>query len=386
MIPTQKLRGGAGRNFKYAFQRHSGGDMQIRFKQLNPHSCKAYLLGDMGSNEVILIDPVLDHINDYLKYLDENKLKLSTVIDTHTHADHISGCASLMDETGCIYMMYEGAPAKCPQKRLQDGSKFNIGAIPAEVMHTPGHTKDGIVLILPDRIFTGDTLFLDDGGAGRDDLPGGDPGEHWESLQRIMRLPEHLIVYPAHEYRHREPSSLARQKKTNPHLKFSSKSEFIKYITDLKLGPAAWMNDVLKANYACAQDPNAAWIPVDMPSCETQGTLGHNVNDQPVEFINPEKLKNIFDSGTKPLLLDVREKKELAGELGHLPSVFHKPIDKLASSINELTEFKNKEIVTVCRSGGRATTAAQILKQAGFKKVFVLEGGMVAWRKKYGNK
>jgi rhodanese-related sulfurtransferase len=229
-------------------------------------------------------------------------------------------------------------------------------------------------------VFTGDTLFLDDGGAGRDDLPGGDPGEHWESLRRLSELPGDLLVLPAHDYRERQPSSLERQKRSNPHLKPRSREQFVQYLEDLRLGPADWMEDVLKANYACARDPKAAWIPVDTPACEVKGTLDVGVNEIEVSPITVGELKERLKAGEKPLLLDVREEYELYGELGHLDGIVHIPIGHLAHRLDELQETENREIVTVCRSGARAHTAAQILRQAGFPRVRVLDGGMIAWK------
>ncbi len=243
--------------------------MKMTCEQLNPHACRTYQIGMDQSSEVVLIDPVLEHLQDYLTLLDKQNLKLTHVFDTHTHADHISGAAALKDITGCDYVMHAKAPARCPGVCVSDGDEWSLfDQLPMRVLETPGHTTDSVSIIFEDRIFTGDALFLDDGGAGRDDLPGGDPGAHWETLQKIRKLPDHLVVYPAHDYRDRTPSSLAVQKRTNPHLKERSKAEFVRYLEDLRLGAADWMKDVLEANYACAMDPGAAWIPVDAPACE----------------------------------------------------------------------------------------------------------------------
>ncbi len=354
--------------------------MPLIYKQLNPHACLTYLVRNTVSNKVILIDPLLDHVEDYLKILKDRKLELTHVIDTHTHADHISGAAAMKDHTDCEYIMHNKAPARCVTLALDNEETINLLETSVKVIHTPGHTKDSVSLIFPDRIFTGDALFLNDGGAGRDDLPGGDPLEHYESLQQLMKLPDHLIVYPAHEYRGRKPSSLAIQKETNPHLKARSKEEFINYIEDLKLGPAEWMHDVLKSNYACARDPGGVWIPVDSPACEVKGTLEIGVNEQVVNSINVQKLKTRLKDDQVPILIDVRDKHELTGPLGHLPNIKHIPLPNLISKLDELKDFKNQEIILVCRSGARAHTAAQILQKGNFSKVFVLEGGMIAWR------
>jgi hypothetical protein len=154
-------------------------------------------------------------------------------------------CAELIlvDITGC-HLDQEHA---CDQALPGSGTgRCALHTRPYPRLHLPNHPKDGFL--------TGDALFLDEGGAGRDDLAGGDAAAHWESLQRILLLSENLIVCPAHDYRRREPSSLAEQKRRNPHMKPRTKEEFVRYVEDLKLGPADWMKDVLKANYTCLRD------------------------------------------------------------------------------------------------------------------------------------
>ena len=161
--------------------------MALRFQQLNPGGCRTYLVGKQGIKEVALIDPVLDRLDIYLMFLRKENLKLTTVIDTHTHADHITAGPALRDLTGCDYVMHAAAPAGCVSKRLSDGQLLRFAGLEAKVLHTPGHTNDAVCLVLPDRIFTGDTLFLDDGGAGRDDLPGGDAGVRCTIRSPIQR-------------------------------------------------------------------------------------------------------------------------------------------------------------------------------------------------------
>ncbi|NMC07444.1 MAG: MBL fold metallo-hydrolase [Candidatus Lokiarchaeota archaeon] len=357
------------------------------FEQLNRGACKTYLAG-ASKDEVIIVDPVLAEAPSYIDLLDKRKLTLTHVLETHTHADHISGAAALKDRTGAVLVMHEKAPVKCADAsaRVREGDTITAAGLAIQVIHTPGHTKDSACYILPGRILTGDALFLDDGGAGRDDLPGGDPGEHWDSLQKILRLDGSLVVHPAHDYRDRQPSSLSQQKKTNPHLKPRTRDEFIDYITELKLGPADWMKDVLAANYACSMDPKAAWIPADASSCEVKGTMTLGANAQQITAITPRQLKAKLDATDKPIIIDVREAFELEGELGKLDSIVHVPITQLAKQVPKLETYKAKDVVVVCKIGGRSYTGAQILQQAGFTRVSFLEGGMIGWRNAYGTK
>ena len=355
--------------------------MDLLFEQLNPGACRSYLVGVRGVPEVTIVDPVLGHAEDYARSLRSRGLTLSLVVDTHTHADHISGAAVLKKSMGCRYAMFAGSPVGCVDVRLSDGMEWSFpGGIPVRILHAPGHTKDSICLVMEDRIFTGDALLLDDGGAGRDDLPGGDPGAHWESLQRLSGLPDSLVVYPAHDYRGREPSSLGRQKRANPHLKHRTRTEFVDYITDLKLGPAGWMKDVLKANYACATEQGAVLIPADASACEVMGTLLPWVGRIEVGSIEPAKLKGMIDAGTPPVLLDVREAPELNDRLGHIEGIVHIPVGSLEKRLGELEARKDDEIAVICRAGSRARAAAQILATNGFRRTRVLAGGMMSWR------
>lgn len=359
--------------------------MDFIFRQLNPHSCLTYLVANSQTREAVLVDPVLDHAADYLKLLETEKFRLIAVIDTHTHADHISGAPALLDHTRAEYIMHKNAAASCPTKRISDGDKLILAGVPFIFLEAPGHTRDSICVLLPGKILTGDALFLDDGGAGRDDLPGGDAGAHWDSFQKILALPDDLMVYPAHEYRHRKPSSLGQQKKTNPHLQHKTRDEYIRYFQELKLGPADWMKDVLKANYACARDPRAAWIPVDVPACEVKGTMARGANDIQVDEISPEELSRKINAKEKVFLLDVRDPDETQGVLKSIEGAVNIPVSALSHHLQDIEAQKNNPVITICKGGGRAHTAAQILIQSGFKNVKKLTGGMTAYHRLNSN-
>lgn len=358
------------------------------FEQLNPGACKTYLLGNDG-NDVVMVDPVLDEVDRYMAMLAERGLQLVAILETHTHADHISGAAALQDRTGAAVHMHELAPATCvgSEARFAGGDRLGLAGIPFDVLHTPGHTRDSVTFVVPGAVLTGDALFLDDGGAGRDDLPGGDPAAHYDTLRKLLDLDEALIVHPAHEYRNRQPSSLKQQKTSNPHLvkaMTGSKGAFVDYITNLKLGPADWMHDVLQANYACSMDPAAAWIPADSSSCEVKGTMSLGANEQEVPAVTPRALRELLDEGDV-VLLDVREPFELDEPLGALDGIVNVPVTRVAADLASLERYKDKHVVSICKMGGRSFTAGQILKQAGFRDVRYLEGGMIAWRNAFGS-
>lgn len=352
------------------------------FKQLNKISCKTYLIGSENTGEALVVDPVLDYVPEYVSLIKNERLKLTHIIDTHTHADHISGSGALAEQTGAVYVMHQLSPVRCVAFRVPDGFECHLGDTPIRVMHTPGHTSDSLCLIFSDRILTGDTLFLDDGGAGRTDLPGGDPREHWESIQKIMKLPDHLLVYPAHEYRGREPASLADQKKRNPNLQPRAKEAYVKWLTDMKLTPADWMVEVLKANYDCSKDPKAARIPTDTPACEVKGAASPKVDGRQAPTIPVAEVKRRIAANQLKgaIIIDVREPAELKGELGAIGGVINIPVGQVAHRLGELEKYKDTEVITVCRSGIRADIAANVLTKAGFKKVFTMSGGMTAFR------
>jgi len=352
------------------------------FEQLNPNYCRTYLIVRDGDDHAVLVDPALEHLNDYLELLKKRNFKLTHVIDTHSHADHISAGAALKDITGCEYVMHENSPAKCVSIRVKDGDIMTINGIEFRFMHTPGHTKDSISIILKDIIMTGDFLFLDDAGGGRNDLPGGDVEEHWESLKKLGTLSDSLVVYPAHEYGDSEPSTLGNQRKSNPHLQKRSKAEFIQYIGNIGMGPADWMRGVIKANNDCTTDLKAVYIPDDTKTCQIVRTVDKSVHDIEVKFISASKLSEILTQHPEDVaLLDVREKYELTDQLGHIKGIIHIPIGALAQRLNELEQYRDKTLIVICRSGVRAATGAQILTKACFEKVLVLQGGMIAWKK-----
>ena len=346
------------------------------FEQLNDGPCKTYLIADGG--EAMLVDPVLERVDGYLEDIEQLALRLRYVVDTHVHADHISGSAAVRDRTGCDFVMHRRSASACANVRVDDGDVLGLGKLTIGVMHTPGHTQDSISLVMTGRVLTGDYLFIGEGGAGRTDLPGGDAAEHWHRFSGSRRC-------------RTIPSSFQRMTTTAVSTRRSARSAATIRAWQSARATSTWrgsirsssgrptgMADVIKANYACALDPGAAWIPVDQPSCEVKGTAG-SVNAQLVETITVDELMHMMAGEDEPLVIDVRERGELDGELGHIPGVLHIALGTLAKRLSALEIYKQRDIVTVCRSGGRSSTAAAIFTVAGFPNVYSLEGGMVAY-------
>jgi len=349
------------------------------FDEINGTACKTYLIASEATAEAALIDPVLENVDRYLEEIRRRKLDLKYIIDTHVHADHISGGASLRDRTGADYVMHTLSASGCANVRVDEGDTLRVGDIAIRVLHTPGHTQDSITLVLPDRILTGDFLFIGEGGAGRTDLPGGDAGEHWDALEKLVSLPDSTGVWPAHDYHGRHSSTLGAERSANPRLQKRTREEYVEWLEGFTLGPADWMADVVGANYACARDPKAAWIPVDQPTCEVGGTEG-NVNVELVKTIPAAETRRLLDGKDEnvPLVLDVRQPEEF--EEGHIRGARLIPVGDLPKAIPDLETHKNRAVLTVCRSGGRSATAAAILTIAGFANVRSIEGGMDAWK------
>ncbi|HTL97519.1 MAG TPA: MBL fold metallo-hydrolase [Holophagaceae bacterium] len=340
------------------------------FRQLNDIACKTYLAASEAGGEAALVDPVLGREDHYLSVLKDLGLTLRYVVDTHVHADHLSGAAALRDRTGADHVMHRSSKVAEGNLRVEEGQDLELGDLRMGFLHTPGHTQDSLTLRLPDRILTGDFLFLGEGGAGRTDLPGGDPGEHWDSLQKLAGLPEDLLVFPGHDYHHRTHSTLAEQRRANPRLQPRSREAYVAWLKDLRLTPAEWMKDVLKANLACTRDPSSVAIPAEGAVCEV------GAGSAAVPQISCEELQSATDVA---LLVDVRQPDEFTGPLGHIKGARLIPLGELSARLAELEAFKGKPVVTNCKAGGRSNQAASILLGAGFTDVRSLTGGMGRW-------
>ena len=211
------------------------------FKQLfDKISCTyTYLIGSRKGGEAVIIDPVLDNVEDYIIELNKLKLNLVKVIETHTHADHFSGSSKLKKVTNCKTVMGEHTKTNIVEIKVKDEETIKIDGINIKAMYTPGHTSDSYSFLMNDRIFSGDTLLIN--GTGRTDFQNGNPKDSYESIfNRLLKLPEDILLYPAHDYRGEKVSTIGKEKKFNPRLQVRNINEYIEIMNNLNLKkPAA---------------------------------------------------------------------------------------------------------------------------------------------------
>jgi len=215
-----------------------------------PSSSYTYLVAGGRGGEALLIDPVREHVDRCLRLLAELELRLVQALDTHLHADRFSGLAALRDRTGCVAAMSDRTACEVASLRLADGEAVTVGGLRLRALATPGHTPDSMCFLLDDMAFTGDTLLIR--GTGRTDLPGGDAAAQYESLGRLLRLPETTRVYPAHDYNGAASSTIGEERRHNPRLQMRSRADYVALMAQLKLPKPALMEEVLPANLSAS--------------------------------------------------------------------------------------------------------------------------------------
>ena len=213
----------------------------------NFSSTYTYLISSGKGREALIIDPVIENTSEYLKVLKKLDLRLVKVIDTHIHTDHISGLNELAKQTSCSKIMGEHSASEVIDIRVKDNEKIKIENIELISMYTPGHTDCSYSFLMKDRIFTGDTLLIN--GTGRTDFQNGNPIEQYHSLfDKILKLPEKTLVYPAHDYNGNQVSSIQEQKKNNPRLQVNSAEQYAEIMNNLNLANPRMMDVAVPAN------------------------------------------------------------------------------------------------------------------------------------------
>jgi len=215
-------------------------------------STLTYLLADPLTGDAVIIDSVKEHMGAYLSFLQEQELQLDWVLETHVHADHITGSAGLCEVTGARSAQGRTGGAGCADRLLDDGDTLVFGNQVIRVIATPGHTAGCVTYQYRDRLFTGDALLI--GGCGRTDFQGGDPGQLYDSItEKLFALPDETLVYPGHDYHGARVSCIGQEKTTNQRLAGRSRQAFIALMSELKLPPPKLMDDALPANMNCGR-------------------------------------------------------------------------------------------------------------------------------------
>tara|TARA_Y100000590_G_scaffold238471_1_gene268256 strand:+ start:54 stop:752 length:699 start_codon:yes stop_codon:yes gene_type:complete len=210
-------------------------------------STYTYIISSGKGREALVIDPVIEHTNEYIKILKKLDLKLVKVIDTHIHADHITGLNELKKRTNCTRIMGEKSKSEVIDLKVKDEEKINVENIELKVIYTPGHTDCSYSYLMNDRVFTGDTLLIN--GTGRTDFQNGNSHDAYNSLfNKLLKLPEKTLVYPAHDYNGKKYSTIESEKNNNPRLQVSSKEEYAEIMNNLKLANPKMMDVAVPAN------------------------------------------------------------------------------------------------------------------------------------------
>lgn len=219
-------------------------------------STYTYLLADEQGRQAALIDPVLEHVERDLKLLAELGLTLVAVLETHVHADHITGAGVLRERTGAkVVTSKRGAP--CADVRVGDGDVVRVGRLAVEVLETPGHTDDSLSFLVEGRLFTGDALLIR--ATGRTDFQNGDAGQLYDSItSRLFTLPDATEVYPCHDYAGHRASTIGEEKRHNPRLAGRTRESFIAFMAGRRLPPPAKLDVAVPANRACGRPPPPA--------------------------------------------------------------------------------------------------------------------------------
>jgi glyoxylase-like metal-dependent hydrolase (beta-lactamase superfamily II)/rhodanese-related sulfurtransferase len=326
-----------------------------------------YILASRPGGEALIIDPVLEKVERYLQLIRELDLKLVKAVDTHLHADHITGLGALRDHTHCITVMGEQSQADVVSMRVAEGDRVEVEGLRLDVLYTPGHTDDSYSFLLPDRVFTGDTLLIR--GTGRTDFQNGDPRAQYDSIfNKLLKLPDAMLVYPAHDYKGDTVSTIGEEKLFNPRLRVKSMDEYAELMNNLKL-------------------PNPKMMDVAVPANIRVGLHQDEVARKGWALSVGDAMA--LRARSDIALIDLREKSEREKH-GVIPGSLHLPYPQLPSEIgsggmlHELASQPDKRIVFYCAFGERSAMAVQAAQDAGFRTACHIAGGIDAWKKANG--
>jgi sulfur dioxygenase len=219
-------------------------------------STYTYLIASGQGREALIIDPVKEQVPQYLTAIEQLELRLVRAIDTHTHADHVTGLGDLRDATGCVTMMGEFTKAECVSQSVREAEVIDVDGIKLGALYTPGHTDESFSFVLhpeaPYAVFTGDVLLIR--GTGRTDFQNGDPEKSWDSIvNKLFRLPDETLVYPAHDYKGWTVSTIGEEKRFNPRIAGKTREQYVEIMRNLRLPDPRLMDVAIPANLACGK-------------------------------------------------------------------------------------------------------------------------------------
>jgi len=327
-----------------------------------------YLMASRRGGEALILDPVLEKVDRYIQLLQELDLKLVKAVDTHLHADHITGLGALRDRTRCITVMGEQSRVDVVSMRVSDGDRVEIEGLALDVLYTPGHTDDSYCFVMADRVFTGDTLLIR--GTGRTDFQNGNAGAQYDSIfGKLLKLPDETLVYPAHDYKGDTVSTIAEERAFNPRLQVTSKQHYIELMSRLDL-------------------PNPKMMDVAVPANMRVG-MSHAEIARRGWSVSAEAAARLAGS-PDAILVDLRERREREKH-GIIAGSLHAPYPDLHDNVrpggmlHELAAATGKRLVFYCAFGERSAMAVQAAQGAGIAGACHIEGGIDAWRKAGGS-
>jgi sulfur dioxygenase len=329
------------------------------FRQLfdKTSSTFTYLIASKKGREALIIDPVLENVAKYIRLLKELDLKLVKVIDTHIHADHISGIAELRDKTNCVTIMGDKTESDVVSMQVSDDELIKVDGLELKALFTPGHTSESFSYLMNDRVFTGDTLLIR--GTGRTDFQNGDPRDSYNSIfNKLLKLSDEILVYPAHDYKGDTVSTILEEKKFNPRLQVSSACEYMEIMNNLNL-------------------PDPKLMDVAVPN---NLKLGININKQRINNgIEPSQFRSYL-SEKNVVLIDLREQSEI-DKTGRIKNSINVSFPEINEYLNiNKDRLQNKKILFYCAIGQRSTLAVQISKSYKYIKCLHLIGGIKNWK------
>jgi glyoxylase-like metal-dependent hydrolase (beta-lactamase superfamily II)/rhodanese-related sulfurtransferase len=343
------------------------------FRQLfDPQSSTySYLVADGRTREAVLVDPVFEQVRRDAALVSELDLTLFATLETHVHADHVTGGWLLKRQFGSAIVLAEASGAQGADRYVNHGDRVSFGARYLEVRATPGHTRGCVTYVLDDEsiAFTGDCLLIR--GSGRTDFQQGDARAMYRSVRsQILSLPPSCLLYPAHDYRGLTVTSVAEERRYNPRLGGEiGESDFVGYMNNLGLPHPKLIDIAVPANLRCGRPETDTALPAEPGWAPLTFTFAG------IWEIQPQALEEHAD---RIQIVDVRQPDEYNGSLGHIKGTRLIPLGELVARAGELA--KDRPVVAVCRSGARSAHASVLLQKAGFNDVANLAGGMLRWR------